>query len=81
MSVRNGQTGKTATVKNINFDAAYENIYIQSAKLNGEVWTKSWVRHTFWAEGGTLELVLGKNESSWGTRDEDLPPSASTTVW
>ncbi|KAG4025189.1 hypothetical protein MFRU_064g00260 [Monilinia fructicola] len=81
VSVRNGQTGKTATVKNINFDAAYENIYIQSAKLNGEVWTKSWVRHTFWAEGGTLELVLGKNESSWGTRDEDLPPSASTTVW
>ncbi|KAB8298599.1 hypothetical protein EYC80_000778 [Monilinia laxa] len=81
VSVRNGQTGKTATVKNVNFDAAYENIYIQSAKLNGEVWTKSWLRHTFWAEGGTLELVLGKNESSWGTRDEDLPPSASTTVW
>ncbi|KAI9642587.1 hypothetical protein NHQ30_009392 [Ciborinia camelliae] len=81
VSIKNGQTGKIATVKNIGFDSGYENIYIQSAKLNGEVWTKSWVKHSFWLEGGILELTLGKNESSWGTRDEDLPPSASTTVW
>ncbi|KAK6603842.1 glycosyl hydrolase family 92 [Botrytis cinerea] len=81
VSVKNGQSGKVATIKNINFDGAYENIYIQSAKLNGETWTKNWITHDFWLEGGTLELTLGRNESTWGTADEDLPPSASTTEW
>ncbi|TEY82454.1 hypothetical protein BOTCAL_0029g00430 [Botryotinia calthae] len=81
VSVKNGQSGKIATIKNINFDSAYENIYIQSAKLNGETWTKNWITHDFWLEGGVLELTLGRNESTWGTADEDLPPSASTTEW
>ncbi|CAD6448943.1 f8725af4-0c55-4998-ad3e-4bdd845f23c6 [Sclerotinia trifoliorum] len=81
ISIRNGQTGKVATVRNIGFDATYTNIYIQSATLNGETWTKNWVTHDFWLEGGVLELVLGRNESSWGTREQDLPPSASTREW
>ncbi|KAF2096351.1 alpha-1,2-mannosidase [Rhizodiscina lignyota] len=78
VSIRNGQTGKTATIKNINFDAAYENIYIQSAKLNGKPYTKNWLSHDFFLSGGTLELTLGKNESSWGTKVQDLPPSLSS---
>ncbi|KAM3087820.1 hypothetical protein ACMFMG_001890 [Clarireedia jacksonii] len=81
VNVTNGQTGKTATVRNIGFDAGYENIYVQSATLNGKPYSKSWVTHAFWLEGGVLELTLGKNESSWGTGDEDLPPSASTSKW
>lgn len=79
VSVTNKQSGKTATVRNVNFDSGYENIYIQSATLNGEVWTRNWVEHSFWLEGGVLELVLGRNESLWGTREEDLPPSSSTS--
>jgi len=81
VNVTNGQTGNTATIRNIGFDAGYENIYIQNATLNGEAYTKSWVTHSFWLEGGVLELTLGRNESDWGTRDEDLPPSSSTTEW
>ena len=78
-SIRNKVTDKVATVININFDASYENIYIQNATLNGQPYTKNWISHSFFLNGGVLELTLGKNESSWGTRDEDLPPSLSTS--
>jgi putative alpha-1,2-mannosidase len=78
VSIVNGQTGKKATVRNVNFDSDYENIYIQSATLNGEAYSKNWINHNFWLEGGVLELTLGKNESSWGTGAADLPPSSSS---
>ena len=77
--VKNNQSGKRATIRCYNFDSKYKNIYIQSARLNGEPWGKNWITHKFWIEGGTLELVLGEKESKWGTREEDLPPSSSTT--
>lgn len=80
VSIKNGLTGKTATVKNINFDGGYENIYIQSAKLNGKPYTKSWITHDFFANGGVLELTLGKNESSWGTTSSSLPPSLDLDI-
>ncbi|KAK7908165.1 hypothetical protein PG985_015468 [Apiospora marii] len=76
VSITNPMTGKTATIENVNFDAAYKNIYIQSAKLNGEVYTKSYLTHSFFLEGGTLELTLGARESTdWGTGEADIPPS------
>jgi len=77
VSIKNGQTGETATIKNINFDPAGKNIYIQSATLNGKAYTKNWLQHSFFLEGGTLELTLGPAESAWGTRPEDVPPSLS----
>lgn len=78
IQIRNGQTGKTATIRNVNFDPAFEAIYIQSATIDGQAYTKNWIDHSFFLEGRTLELTLGKNESDWGTQDEDLPPSLST---
>ncbi|KAK3705992.1 hypothetical protein LTR37_012986 [Vermiconidia calcicola] len=78
VSVINKITGKKATIRNINFDASYQNIYIQSATLNGKPYTKNWFSHSFFNGGGVLELTLGANESSWGTREQDLPPSLST---
>ncbi|KAL7619729.1 hypothetical protein AAE478_010271 [Parahypoxylon ruwenzoriense] len=68
-------TGKTATIRNVNFDPTYEAIYIQSATLNGEPYTKNWIDHSFFTEGKELILTLGRNESTWGTAVEDLPPS------
>ena len=79
VSVRNKITGNTATIRNVNFDPSYQNIYIQSATLNGEDYTKNWFSHSFYLDGGVLELTLGANESDWGTRPEDLPPSLSTS--
>lgn len=76
-SIKNDITGKTATIRNVNFDPSYKSIYIQSAKLNGKTWTKNWVTHDFFSEGGVLELTLGDKESDWGTKTEDLPPSVS----
>lgn len=71
-------TGRTATVRNVNFDPAYEAIYVQSATLDGEPYTRSWVDHSFFTEGKELVLTLGRNESAWGTRVEDLPPSVGS---
>lgn len=74
-SIRNPLTGNVATIRNINFDPSYKTIYIQSVRLNGKPWGKNWLSHSFFAEGGLLELELGDKESKWGTHLEDLPPS------
>ncbi|KAF2867809.1 glycosyl hydrolase family 92-domain-containing protein [Massariosphaeria phaeospora] len=77
VSITSPLTSKTATIRNVNFDPSYQNIYIQSATLNGEDYTNNWIDHSFFTEGKELVLTLGKNESTWGTRVEDLPPSLS----
>lgn len=71
-------TNKTSTIKTVNFDKDYKNIYIQSATLNGKPYTKNWIDHSFFTDGMELVLTLGRNESSWGTHAADLPPSLST---
>ncbi|KAG5996926.1 hypothetical protein E4U43_002767 [Claviceps pusilla] len=75
ISITHPVTGKTATVRCVDFDPGYRNLYIQTAAINGKPWTKSWIGHEFFTEGWTLELTLGKNESSWGKRPSDRPPS------
>lgn len=77
--MRNKLTGKTFTIRNVGFDAGYKNIYVQSARLNGEAYYKNWFSHSVFLDGGVLELTLGANESSWGTREQDRPPSLSTS--
>ena len=79
VNITNRQTGNIATIRNTNFDPTYQAIYIQSATLNGTAYTNNWIDHSFFLNGGILELELGLNESSWGTREVDLPPSLSTT--
>ena len=81
VEIKNPQTNKTATIRNINFDPSYKKIYIQSAKLDGQTYTKSWLSHDFFADGGTLDLVLGDKESTWGTAEDDAPPSLSTGLF
>ncbi|KAI8628130.1 glycoside hydrolase family 92 protein [Xylariaceae sp. FL1651] len=73
-------TGKTAIIRAVNFDPTYKAIYIQSATLDGEPYTKNWIDHSFFTEGKELVLTLGKNESSWGTAIKDLPPSVGEYV-
>ncbi|OJJ49714.1 hypothetical protein ASPZODRAFT_22445 [Penicilliopsis zonata CBS 506.65] len=78
ISITSPLTGRTATVRTENFDPTYQNISIQSATLNGEPYHKNWIDHDFFTEGKELVLVLGPNESQWGTNNEDLPPSVSS---
>lgn len=77
VAITNRQTGKKATIRNVNFDPEGKNVFVQNVTLDGVPYTRNWLQHRFFLEGGTLELVLGPTESGWGTRDEDLPPSLS----
>lgn len=54
------------------------NVYIQSAMLNGEPYSKSWFTHDDLMRGGTLVLEMGPEPNKgWGSADADLPPSVS----
>ena len=77
VKIKHPLTGKTATIRNVNFDPTYKNIYIQEATLNGQPYTKNWIDHSFFTEGKELVLTLGGKESAWGTAAKDLPPSLS----
>lgn len=79
VSIKNGLTGNTATIKTVGFDPSYVDIYIQSVTVNGEVWTKNWIGHELFTQGWTLEITLGSKESDWGTKIEDRPPSLGDT--
>ena len=65
-------TGRTFTVSSTS--NAPGDIYIQSAKLNGQPLDRAWLTHDEIAAGGTLELELGPVPNHiWGTTN--LPPS------
>lgn len=61
--------GKSLTIKGEN--ASWENCYIQSMTVNGEIYKKSWISHKDLMSGGTIEFVMGKEPSDWG-KDSDL---------
>lgn len=58
-----------------------ENIYIQSAKLNGKPLNKPWFYHNDLINGGSLILKMGpKPNKKWGAKSEYAPPSLSTII-
>ncbi|KAF7357198.1 Glycoside hydrolase family 92 protein [Mycena sanguinolenta] len=77
ITIRNDATGAVATI--IASGLSDQNKYIQSATLDGQPYTKNWLSHQFFSQGGTLTLVMGSSSgSTWGTSEEDLPMSLST---
>ena len=67
--------GKVFTV--IAHGASWENKYIQSAKLNGVEYDKTWFTHENIMEGGTLELLMGNRPNKgWGIGEGATPPSS-----
>ena len=71
-------TGKTATIRVQNSDGSESKggRYVQNATLNGKAYTRNWISHDFFTQGQTLELFVGSDaNSTWGTREEDVPPS------
>ena len=62
---------KAFTIRAINNNT--ENIYVQSARLNGKPYTKSYIDYRDIMAGGILELQMGKEPSDWGTAREDRP--------
>jgi predicted alpha-1,2-mannosidase len=56
--------GKIFEVRARNVSA--ENLYIQSARLNGSTLDNPWFSHTDISDGGELELTMGPEPSGWG---------------
>ncbi|HTI98112.1 MAG TPA: GH92 family glycosyl hydrolase [Dongiaceae bacterium] len=53
-----------------------DNKYLQSIKLNGQVQSRVWLRHSDILKGGTLELQMGNTPNkALGSNPADLPPS------
>ncbi len=56
--------------------AATDSPYVKNAKVNGQVWTKTWLPQSFAEHGGTIEFELSASPNkSWGIEAEDAPPS------
>lgn len=56
-----------------------ENIYIQSATLNGKPYDKSWISHDDIIKGGTMVFIMGAETNTiWGSSKEMAPPSMSS---
>lgn len=56
-----------------------ENVYIQSATLNGRLYTHNWISHADIMNGGTLHLVMGPQPAlNRGTAAADRPFSLSS---
>jgi len=73
----NMENGKTFTIKAKNVSG--ENIYIQSATLNGKPYTKSFIYHSNIVNGGELIFEMGKKPNkAWGTGEDNIPVSAIT---
>ena len=54
-----------------------EHIYIQSASLNGEPYTKSYLKHGDIMRGGVLRFEMGPRPNErWGTGGSNIPRSA-----
>lgn len=65
---------KLFVVKTLN--NSNENIYIQSAKLNGKPYTKSYITYNTILTGGTLEFTMGNTPNKeFGMKTEDRPRS------
>ncbi len=64
--------GKTFVLEAPKADA--ENKYIQSVKVNGKVWDKTWFSHEALVSGGRITLEMGdRPNKSWGTGADAAP--------
>lgn len=64
---------KTLRIKAEPFSPQYP--YVQSIRLNGKTYDKSWIDHRDLVNGGELLFEMGSKPSSWGS--EGIPPSKS----
>ena len=63
--------GKTFTIEAVNNSDT--NIYVQSARLNGKPYDKSFIDYKDIVAGGTLTLIMGPQPSRWGTKRSSRP--------
>ncbi len=65
----NLENGNTFKVKAINLTE--DNFYVQSVKLNGKEYNKTYINHDVIIQGGIMEFTMGNlPNTSWGSSDE-----------
>jgi len=72
----NLECGKSFVIKAKNISD--KNIYIQSATLNGEEYTKSYLKHETIMNGGEFVFIMGNKPNIWGSGNDDIPVSSIT---
>lgn len=73
------ENGKTFTI--IANHNSEENVYIQSATLNGETYNKAWIHHRDIMNGSTLVFEMGPVPNKmWGASIEDRSQSVSCRI-
>jgi predicted alpha-1,2-mannosidase len=71
------ENGKSFTIEAQNF--SLQNVYIQSATLNGKPYNKSYITQQNIMQGGKLSLVMGPHPNKkWGVGKGNMPVSAIT---
>lgn len=66
--------GRSFTVEAVNNGP--ENLYIQSATLNGRPLNRAWLRHEEIVDGGTLRFEMGpKPNLEWAASTQERPPA------
>lgn len=72
-------SGKELAISSTGGNDPATEYYVQSLKVNGEAWRQGWVTwEDVFAEGGTMEFVLGAAPANWTTGP--VPPSPGTEV-
>lgn len=61
------------TFKVVALNNSDDNCFIQSAKLNGKPYTKSYITHDDIMRGGVLEFIMGSEPTTFGSAPEDRP--------
>ena len=70
------QDGKTFTIRAP--ENSEENLYIQSAKMNGRSFTRTFIRHDELIRGGQVTFEMGSTPNKrWGSSPDDAPYSMS----
>jgi len=68
------ENNKLFTIRTIN--NSDKNIYIQSARLNGKPFDRSFIWHDEIVKGGELVFVMGDQPNkTWATGNESIPPA------
>jgi predicted alpha-1,2-mannosidase len=67
------KNGKKLQIEAIN--NSKDNKYIQSVKINGQVWNQSWIRHVDIVNGARIEIQMGNTPNlNWATSPKSLLP-------
>lgn len=68
--------GSNKTLQLVSINYSPMNKYIQSMKVDGKTWTRSWISHEELITAKKIEFVMGLNANTgWANNEDAVPPS------